>query len=394
MAGIQADYNADVEAVMSIPIVPNLLEVICRTTGMGFAAIARVTDEKWITCSVRDEILFGLGPGDELKLETTICHEIRQSGQAVIIDHVDNDAAFRHHHTPAMYGFQSYISVPIIRRDGSFFGTLCAIDPKPAKLNNPETIGMFNLFADLISFHLNSIEQLSFAKQKLEEEQRTSELREQFIAILGHDLRNPAGAILNSAQLLLRMPLDERTTRVANIIKDSSYRIKGLIENIMDFASGRLGGGINLNRNVNEPMADILSHVISELQIIYPDRIVKAEFEFGEPVNCDGKRIAQLFSNILSNAFTHGKPDAPVRVKATSADGEFTLSVTNQGTKIPASAMARLFQPYSRGEVKRGQQGLGLGLYIASQIAVEHKGKLSVTSTNYETCFILIMPVN
>lgn len=394
MADIQVDFSADVEAVMSIPIVPNLLEVICRTTGMGFAAIARVTDEKWIVCSVRDEIMFGLGPGDELKLETTICHEIRQSGKGVIIDHVDNDPAFRGHHTPEMYGFQSYISIPIIRRDGTFFGTLCAIDPKPAKLNNPETIGMFKLFADLIAFHLHSIEQLAFAKQKLEEEQRTAELREQFIAILGHDLRNPAGAILNSAQLLLRMPLDERTTRVANIIKDSSYRIRGLIENIMDFASGRLGGGISLNRNTNEPMADILSHAISELQIVYPDRIIEADFEFNEPVNCDGKRIAQLFSNILSNAFTHGKPNAPVKVKAISADGEFVLSVTNQGAKIPDSAMARLFQPYSRGEAKPGQQGLGLGLYIASQIAAEHNGKLSVVSSDEETCFTLIMPVN
>jgi len=394
VADIQVDFSADVEAVMSIPIVPNLLEVICRTTGMGFSAIARVTDEKWIVCSVRDEIQFGLGPGDELKLETTICHEIRQSGKGVIIDHVDNDPAFRGHHTPEMYGFQSYISIPIIRRDGTFFGTLCAIDPKPAKLNNPETIGMFKLFADLIAFHLHSIEQLAYAKLKLEEEQRTAELREQFIAILGHDLRNPAGAILNSAQLLLRMPLDERTTRVANIIKDSSYRIRGLIENIMDFASGRLGGGISLNRSINEPMVEILNHAISEIQIIYPDRVIEADFEFSEPVNCDGKRIAQLFSNILSNAFTHGKPNTPVKVKAVSENGEFVLSVTNEGTKIPDSAMKRLFQPYSRGDVKHGQQGLGLGLYIASQIAAEHNGKLSVVSSDEETRFTLIMPVN
>jgi GAF domain-containing protein len=123
---------------------------------MGFAAIARVTDDKWIACSVRDEINFGLKPGDELKLETTICNEIRQSGNPVIIDDVKNDEIFAHHHTPALYGFQSYISMPIIRQDGAFFGTLCAIDPNPNKLNNPEIIGLFKLFADLISCHLNA----------------------------------------------------------------------------------------------------------------------------------------------------------------------------------------------------------------------------------------------
>src|ERR1700744_3361162 len=105
---------------------------------MGFSAIARVTEDRWITCSVRDEILFGLVPGSELKVETTICHEIRQSGDPVIIDHVALNPAFANHHTPAMYGFQSYISVPILRRDGTFFGTLCAIDPNPHRLETPE----------------------------------------------------------------------------------------------------------------------------------------------------------------------------------------------------------------------------------------------------------------
>jgi len=150
----------DIEAINRILIVPKLLEIICRTTGMGFAAIARVTENSWIACSVRDEIQFGLVPGSELKLETTICNEIRQSGKAVIIDEVDKDEVFSRHHTPAIYGFQSYISVPIIRQDGTFFGTLCAIDPKPAKVNNQDTINVFKSFAELISMHLNIIEQM------------------------------------------------------------------------------------------------------------------------------------------------------------------------------------------------------------------------------------------
>lgn len=150
------DIREDVALVNSIEMVPTILDVICRTTGMGFAAIARVTDDKWIACSVHDEIKFGLTPGDELRIENTICNEIRQSGQAVIIDHVDNDDKFCHHHTAAMYGFQSYISIPILRQNGEFFGTLCAIDPNPHKLNDTATLKMFKLFAELISFHLNA----------------------------------------------------------------------------------------------------------------------------------------------------------------------------------------------------------------------------------------------
>jgi signal transduction histidine kinase len=387
------NFQADIDAVNSIDAVVSILEVICRTTGMRFAAVARVTEAKWVACAVRDEIEFGLVPGGELKLETTICHEIRESRKLVVIDHVALDKTYLNHHTPAMYGFQSYISMPIILKDGSFFGTLCALDPKPVRVNTPETTGMFKLFADLIAFHLDAIEQLAISESKFLEERKTAELREQFIAILGHDLRNPVSAVSNVAQLMLRMPLNERMTRLANIIQDSSYRMKGLIENIMDFASGRLGGGIVLDRNDNEPIEKILEQVIAEMNVIWPDRIINTQFDIAEPVSSDGRRMAQLFSNVLGNALTYGTEDRPVRVKAGCNKGEFVLSVSNSGKKIPDTAMEHLFQPFSRGEVEPGQQGLGLGLYIASEIARAHGGTLNVKSTDNETCFTLRMPV-
>src|ERR1700689_2871901 len=118
------DFQTDIESVRRIKAVPTILDVVCRTTGMGFAAVARVTQDRWVACSVLDEIDFGLKPGGELQVEKTICHEIRLSREAVVIDNVAQDAAWCRHATPAMYGFQSYISVPIILSDGSFFGTL------------------------------------------------------------------------------------------------------------------------------------------------------------------------------------------------------------------------------------------------------------------------------
>src|ERR1700684_4408763 len=103
----------DIAAVGSIKAIPTILDIVCRTTGMRFAAVARVTADRWIACSVRDDIAFGLEPGGELKVETTICDEIRQTHQAVVIDHVAEDDAWCRHPTPALYGFQSYISMPI-----------------------------------------------------------------------------------------------------------------------------------------------------------------------------------------------------------------------------------------------------------------------------------------
>ena len=110
----------EVRLVGNLSIISSLLGIICRTTGMGFAAVAKVTRDRWIACGVRDEINFGLLPGGELKLETTICNEIRDTGKGVIIEDVEKDAAFCHHPTPSMYGFRSYISIPIFLKNGSF----------------------------------------------------------------------------------------------------------------------------------------------------------------------------------------------------------------------------------------------------------------------------------
>lgn len=212
-------FSADIAAISRIDAVPKILEVVCRITGMGFAAVARVTDERWIACAVRDQIQFGLEPGGELEVETTLCSEIRDSAKPVVIDDVETDEVYSGHPTPAMYGFKSYISIPVFRADGSFFGTLCAIDPRPAKLNTPETLGMFTLFAELIALHLDAQERLASSEAALLDARNTAKLREEFIAVLGHDLRNPLGSIVSGIEVLNSTAtgerLDERVRRRA-----------------------------------------------------------------------------------------------------------------------------------------------------------------------------------
>lgn len=391
---LEPNILADIEAINRIPSISNILNVICSSTGMGFAAVARVTDDKWVACSLVDKINFGLQPGGELQLKTTICDEIRQNQKPVVIDHVAEDENFVNHHTPLMYGFQSYISIPIILKSGEFFGTLCAIDPKPAKINTPETIGMFNLFAELIAFHLDAMDRVELSEKKLIEERHVAEFREYFIAVLGHDLRNPLNAILNSAQLLKRLTEDERIYKLSDIIQKSSSRINGLIENMLDFASGRLGEGIKLYKNKEEAIDISLQQIVSELESSWADRKIEVNFEITEPVNCDAKRIAQLFSNILGNALSYGDKEQPVTVNALTKNGQFHLSITNKGKQISDAAMERLFQPFSRGDVTPNQKGLGLGLFIASEIARAHNGKIDVSSTEEQTNFTLKIPVN
>ena len=387
------DIANDVQIVGSIPAVPSILDVVCRTTGMGFAAVARVTEEKWVACSVLDHIKFGLKAGDELKLETTICHEIRQMKHAVIIDHVDKDDLYRDHHTPRMYGFQSYISVPLFLSDGSFFGTLCAIDPRPADLKRPEIEGMFKLFGELIVFHLETIQKLAQAERHLTAEREASVLREQFIGVLGHDLRTPLGAISMGVTLLGEDSLNEEQTQIVIRMERSVSRMSDLINDAMDFTRGRLGGGITLEAKVEQPVEPVLRQVIDDARSNWPDREIQVQMELGTAMAFDRKRMAQLFTNLLSNAMVHGLPGTPVKVSACTGSECFALSVSNAATPIPPQTLSRIFEPFSRGGSNNYRDGLGLGLYIASQIAKSHGGRLSVISTNEETRFTFEMPL-
>ena len=221
------DFQPDLDAIASIPAVALILEVICRTTGMGFAAVARVTDQRWVCCAVKDDIAFGLKPGGELKLQTTICNEIRASRALVVIDHVAEDRIFHNHPTPAMYGFQSYISQPIILANGGFFGTLCAIDPRPNKLNTTAVLGMFKLFADLVAFHLDTHLQLIASQRE------NARLHEQFRAGLGHDMRNTLAAMEAGTRLLQKTLLDERGALIVAEMQSSTQKLSKQIADAM-----------------------------------------------------------------------------------------------------------------------------------------------------------------
>jgi signal transduction histidine kinase len=358
---------------------------------MRFAVIARVTRDRWVACRVLDDINFGLVPGGELKFDTTICNEIRNHLETVAVDDVAVDPVYCSHSTPALYGFRSYISAPIILPDGSFFGTLCAIDPRPARVNNPETIGMFNLFADLIGRSLDINRQLDVSQARLTREQVNAELREQFIAVLGHDLRNPLASLQAGLRRIARRGNEDDLEWTLALMQQSTDRMATLIDNVMDFARGRLGGGITLKRT-RAPLEPVLMQIVDELRLGWPQRRIETDFDLPLPILSDQSRMGQLFSNLVSNALIHGSEDGVVKAEARAHHDMLELSVANPGTPIPESARSSLFQPFNRERSGAAGGGLGLGLYIAGQIAEAHGGRIDVVSDASETRFTLRMP--
>ena len=384
--------SADIDAVQSISAVPTILRVVAEITGMRFVCIARVDADSWTTCAVHDEIGFGLKPGDALEVATTLCHEVRAGDQLIVMDKASEDPVYSTHPTPKMYGFESYISVPVYRPGGEFFGTLCALDPLPAAVSNPKVVDSLVLFADLISRQLHDEQRLQQSETALLSVRESSELREQFIAVLGHDVRTPLSSILTGTALLRHLGLDEKAIRVVERIERSGQRISSLVDDVVDFTRGRMGGGIPLHAQLAPDLPNHLRHVVDELRNIHPGRTIISDIRIGDSVFCDPKRIAQMLSNLLVNALIYGAPDQPVRVSAHNPDGGLFLSVSNGGTPIMPETMAALFQPFWRGDNAGVAGGLGLGLYIVAEIARSHNGVMEVTSTPGATTFTFSMP--
>ena len=231
------------------------------------------------------------------------------------------------------------------------------------------------------------------AEAETKAQQEAALLREQFIAVVGHDLRNPLSAIAAGIEMIgKRETLSERAHNILSEMKASVDRSAALIDDVLDFARGRLGGGISLDPNSSAPLTPVLEQVVAEMRAIAPSHAIEAVIEIKEPVYCDRRRVAQLASNLLSNAVTHGDPAEPVRLHAWTEDDCFRLSVANGGPPIPDKVREQLFRPFFRGEIRPSRNGLGLGLFIASEIARAHGGTLEVSSDSEATRFLLTMP--
>jgi len=382
----------DIAEIGRIEAVPRILETVAHITGSRFTAIARVTETTWTACATLDTLGFGLVPGGQLVLETTICDEIRQSPTSVVFAHASAHPLYSKHHTPRIYGLESYASVPIHRPDGSFFGTLCAIDSSPGNFDEAHVRRSMELLADLVGNYLDKEDRLLEAETALTDAQRVSDLRDQFIAVLGHDLRSPLQAISVAADSLEMEATSERQQQMLAHIASGVTRMDGLINDVLDFARGRLGGGIPISLRESHSLQADLERVAAEVAIATGRQDISVQMQIEGSVVCDPSRLSQLLANLLTNAAQHGERSAPVTLRVHAASNALTLDVHNAGC-IPSERLGNIFSPFSREQGELPRPGLGLGIYIASEIARSHGGTLDVASTEGAgTLFTFQMP--
>src|SRR5690606_15394808 len=254
------------------------------------------------------------------------------------------------------------------------------------------TLSIFRSFAELVAALLDDQSALDRSRRALREERRSSRLREEFIAVLGHDLRSPLASISSGLRILERDGLGERGARTAALMQATVGRMNALIDNLLDLARGRLGQGLPVEI---APCADLraeIEQVVGEIRAA-TGREIELDWRVDGVINCDRRRMGQLASNLVSNAVQHGDPESPVGVVCRLEGGRFRLAVENSGDPIPPAIADSLFRPFFRGGGGGdGRQGLGLGLYIAREITRAHGGTLDLDSTAERTRFTLLMP--
>ena len=208
------------------------------------------------------------------------------------------------------------------------------------------------------------------------------------VAALGHDLRNPLGAAAQSAQILTmdNVPESTRARAIARIVS-SNKRMAEMISDLLEFASTQLGERLPISC-APMSMRDACQLAIDEIAVLHPQRTFNLDAQGVLLGNWDGARIGQMLSNLIGNAAEHSFPNTPIRVCCYESDGQVLIDVQNHGPQIPESQRHRIFEPLARGSnvtggaLHRGGRHLGLGLYIACEIAKAHGGTIKLTSSH------------
>jgi signal transduction histidine kinase len=246
-------------------------------------------------------------------------------------------------------------------------------------------------YLTMVRLHHETTQQTAQLVNREQQLRGSARFREEFIGVIGHDLRNPLSAIRTGAHLLMkRAPLDAPDIALVQRIVGSADRMSRMIDELMDFARGRLGGGFPLRRTYVDLHA-LCEDVVEEAQTAHGRRI-HLELSGAPRGFWDSDRLAQVVSNLVGNAVQHSRPEDRVRVSARHDRDEAIIAVTNAGPPIPAEQLDGIFEPFRRGERARAV-GLGLGLYIVERIVDAHGGRITATSAAAEgTTFEVRLP--
>lgn len=224
---------------------------------------------------------------------------------------------------------------------------------------------------------------------------QVDQARNLLLGMLGHDMRSPLQTIQMTARYLAALNAGEQVSEAASRLIRSGARMQALLNDMLDFNRTRLGLGINI-APTDDDLERLLADELDQLRAAYPDRRIDLDVQGDGRGVWDGRRLQQLLGNLVLNAIKYGAPDAAVRVVMTGEERDVRFEVRNHGPAIDGTTLERIFEPLQRGlnqqDVVDADGNLGLGLYIAREIAKAHGGEIEARSDTTETVFAVRLP--
>jgi signal transduction histidine kinase len=363
------DVTAEQQAREEVEAERDLLSAIIEQSGDG---ILVVSDDKRVRIVNREAQRQGMRPPGE-RVDTHIDNAFDLNGTPVAYEDLPVSRALRGEAASATVSLRgadgvsrkvSARATPLRGKDGRLHGAVITTRDETARLEREEQAA------------------------------RTAHFREQFIGVLGHDLRTPLTAIAVGAGLILRnAELPPTITTAATRIASAADRMKRMIADLLDFTQARLGGGLPVSPRPAD-LGEIVQQVADEVSAGHPGREIAREVSGDLRGSFDPDRIAQLLGNLLENALAYSPPGGPVRVAARESGASLLLAVDNEGAELSEGDRARIFDPFRRGAFPQmqAQRGLGLGLFIVDQIARAHGGRVAVACASGRTRFEVTLP--
>lgn len=300
----------------------------------------------------------------------------------IVISNASADERFRDHPALRIHGIHSYVAVPLLRRDGSRFGVLCAADPLPTEVD-PGVVRIFTLLAELISYEMEAVEQREQREAIVLSLQETVKLREELLAIIGHDLRTPLTAITLATAMMQTSASAAEIRELSASITLASTRMARLLDTLLDFTRSRLGGGVTISPRPAD-LGQLVERVAAEVAIANPGRDIRIEASGDLTGQWDVERVVQAFTNLVSNAVKYSPDASVVNIRLEDCDDLLRVEIRNVGELIENADT--IFEPFQRGKGRHhgDTEGLGLGLYIVRQIVTAHGGVVSARASAEE----------
>lgn len=296
----------------------------------------------------------------------------------MLVNHASADSVFSHHPGLLQHGLESYVGVPLFRRDGTIFGTLCALDSEPANLSKSD-MDVMHLLAQLIAFELEAEEQ---------QQKGAAQLRamEDFIAVAAHDLRQPLTALLGRAQLLARRarqggPVEGLLPGIETLAVQTRRAIQ-LSDKLLDVARIETGE-FQLGCEMLD-LVELAQETLDDAQMNAPNHTFVFQAPPALPLYGDSSRLGQVLRNLLDNAAKYtpaerGPVELVIEQRQNQAGASFVrIQISDSGIGVSDADLARLFDRMYRASsaTKAGISGTGLGLFISKQIVDAHGGTI------------------